>query len=93
MRRTDRDERAPSLTEAPTAASLYCLAAMVADEASLAGHRDFSKAIETAMDGFLATLPPDQQANALTLSYEIAMNCAGDSEEPTKPRLRLVYSR
>lgn len=66
---------------------------MVADEASLAGHRDFAKAIEAAMSGFLVTLPQDQQANALTLSYEIAMNRSGDSEEPAKPWLRLVYSR
>jgi hypothetical protein len=46
---------------------------MVADEASQAGFRDFAKAIEAALGGFLAALPPDQQENALRLSYEIAL--------------------
>ncbi len=94
MRRTERDERTLPLTDAPTTASLYCLAAMVADEASGAGFRDFAKAIETALGSFLATLPPDQQATALRLSYELAMNSVADGgEEPALPRLRLVYSR
>lgn len=45
------------------------------------------------MGKFLAILTPDQQANALRLSYEIAMNAVDDSEEAAHPRLRLVYSR
>ena len=93
MRRTERDERTLPLTDAPTTASLYCLAAMVADEASQTGFQDFAKAIETALGSFLATLPPDQQATALRLSYELAMNSVADGEEPALPRLRLVYSR
>jgi hypothetical protein len=66
---------------------------MVADEASQAGFRDFAKAIEAALGTFLATLPSDQQATALRLSYEIAMNSIADGEEAAAPRLRLVYSR
>jgi hypothetical protein len=66
---------------------------MVADEASQAGFRDFAKAIEAALGGFLAALPPDQQENALRLSYEIALGGGDDGDEPAPPRLRLVYSR
>ena len=93
MRQTDRDERPLSLADAPTTASLYCLAAMVADEASQAGFRDFAKGIEAALGGFLAKLPPDQQENALRLSYEIALGGGDDGDETATPRLRLVYSR
>ena len=93
MRQTERDERTLSLSDAPTTASLYCLAAMVADEASQTGFREFAKDLEAALGKFLATLPADQQANALRLSYEIAMNRLEDGEEDSQPRLRLVYSR
>lgn len=93
MRRTERDERPLPLSDAPTTASLYCLAAMVADEASQTGFRDFAKDLEAALGKFLATLSPEQQANALRLSYEIAMSAIDDSEEAVTPRLRLVYSR
>lgn len=93
MRQTDRDERTLPLADAPTTASLYCLAAMVADEASQAGFRDFAKGIEAALGGFLAKLPPDQQENALRLSYEIALGGGDEGEDDERPRLRLVYSR
>lgn len=93
MRRTERDECPLPLSDAPTTSSLYCLAAMVADEASQAGFRDFARAIEAALSGFLATLPADQQANALRLSYELAMNSVVEGEDAPAPRLRLVYSR
>ena len=93
MRQTERDELALPLSDEPTTASLYCLAAMVADEASQNGFREFAKDLEAALGKFLATLPADQQANALRLSYEIAMNAAPGSEEARQPRLRLVYSR
>lgn len=66
---------------------------MVADEASQAGFRDFARAIESALGSFLASLPPDQQENALRLSYEIALGGGDDGEETPAPRLRLVYSR
>ena len=49
MRRTERDEQPLPLSDAPTTASIYCLAAMVADEASHAGFRDFAKAIEAGI--------------------------------------------
>lgn len=93
MRRTERDELPTPLANAPTTASLYCLAAMVADEASGNGFREFAQEMEAAMGKFLAGLPSDQQANALRLSYEIAMNAEDASEEAPAPRLRLVYSR
>jgi len=93
VRQTERDENLLALTDAPTTASLYCLAAMVADEASQAGFREFAKAIEAALGGFLAAMPPDQQANALRLSYEIALGSGDDGQETAPPRLRLVYSR
>jgi len=93
VRRTERDERDLPFSDAPTTSSLYCLAAMVADEASQTGFREFAKDLEAALGKFLAALPPDQQANALRLSYEIAMNAVDDSEEAAPPRLRLVYSR
>jgi len=93
VRRTERDERTFPLSDAPTTSSLYCLAAMVADEASHTGFREFAKDLEAALGKFLATLPADQQANALRLSYEIAMNAVVEGEEAAAPRLRLVYSR
>lgn len=93
MTQTGRDERDTPFSDAPKTTSLYCLAAMVADEASENGHREFAKDIEAALGKFLATLPVDQQANALRLSYEIALNAVSDSEEAAPPRLRLVYSR
>ena len=93
MRRTDRDESPLPLSDAPTTSSLYCLAAMVADEASQAGFRDFARAIESALGSFLAALPPDQQENALRLSYEIALGGGDEGDETAPPRLRLVYSR
>lgn len=93
MRQTERDERNLPFSDEPTTASLYCLAAMVADEASQTGFREFAKDLEAALGKFLATLPAEQQANALRLSYEIAMNAVSGSEETAPPRLRLVYSR
>ena len=90
----EREERTLPLADAPTTTSLYCMVAMVADEASEAGFRDFAKALEAAMGGFLASLPADQQADALRLSYELAMGRMEDGEAAAPPpRLRLVYSR
>ena len=71
------------------AVHLYCLGALVADEASRNGFRDFARSLETALDGLLSGLPREEQATALRLSYEMALG----GEEPAPPRLRLVYSR
>jgi hypothetical protein len=68
---------------------VYCLGTLVADEASRHGLRDFSRSLETALEGLLSGLTRDEQATALRLSYEMALG----GEEPAPPRLRLVYSR
>ena len=78
-----------SRAEKPGAVSLYCMATLVADEASRNGFADFAKSIEGVLDGFLSGLPRDQQSQALRLSYELALG----GKEPAPPRLRLVYSR
>ncbi len=65
------------------------MAAMVADEASREGHKGFARALEAALNSFLASLSHEDQAAALRLSYELAMG--GPDTSP--PRLRLVYSR
>ena len=49
----------------------------------------FARALENALCGFLSGLPREEQAEALRLSYEIALGGA----EPAPPRLRLIYSR
>ncbi len=68
---------------------LYCMTAMVADEASSKGHADFARALEKLLQCFLSGLPHEEQCQALRLSYEMALR----GEEATPPRLRLVYSR
>ena len=74
---------------APGAAGIYCMAALVAEEAAQNGCTDFAKAIEKSMDSLLAGLPRNQQREALMMSYEMAL----DGKDPAPPRLRLVYSR
>lgn len=69
--------------------NLYCMAAMVADEASRTGYHDFARDLETALTHFLSGLPRDEQGTALRLSYEMALG----GEDAAPPRLRLVYSR
>ena len=71
------------------AVHLYCMATLVADEASRSGFRDFASSLETALNGLLSALTRDEQAAALRLSYEMALG----GEEPAPPRLRLAYSR
>lgn len=93
MRLTERDERPLPLADAPKAAILYCLSAMVVDEASEAGFAEFARAIEGAMGRLLSTLPAEQQATALRLSYELAVSGFRQDEAAPPPRLRLVYSR
>ena len=71
------------------AASIYCMATLVAEEATRNGFKDLATSIETAIGGFLSGLTRDDQRQALRLSYEMMLG--GDS--PAPPRLRLAYSR
>ncbi len=75
--------------EGKGAVHVYCMAALVADEASLSGFRDFAQGLETLLGSFLASLPRADQEQALRLSYEMALR----GEDATPPRLRLVSSR
>jgi hypothetical protein len=83
----ERDRR--HVEDQANPASLYCMASLVADEASRNGFRDFARALEAALDGFLSVMPRDQQSMALRLSYEAALG----GQDAAPPRLRLVYSR
>lgn len=78
-----------SQPETPRAVKLYCMATMVADEASREGESALAKSLENALDGYLAGLPKDLQRQALRFSYELALQ----DTDPAPPRLRLVYSR
>ena len=78
-----------SRTDAGSPVSLYCMGALVADEASRGGFQDLARSMESALGSFLSGLTRNEQKQALRLSYEMAL----DSEEPAPPRLRLVYSR
>ena len=69
--------------------SLYCMSALVADEASRGGFADFAKSVEAAMASLLCGLPREVQVQALRIAFEMALG----GEEPAPPRLRLVYSR
>jgi hypothetical protein len=71
------------------AVSVYCLGTLVAEEAQRTGCAGFAKSLEKMLSGFLEGLPRDIQSQALRLSYEMA---AG-GENPSVPKLRLVYSR
>lgn len=73
----------------PGAVSMYCMATLVADEASRGGFMDLAKSIESALCSFLSSLTRDEQSQALRLSYEMALG----GDEPAPPRLRLAYSR
>ncbi len=87
MNNQELDQRQEA--EQPNPASLYCMASMVADEASRNGFGDFARALEAALDDFLTGMSRDQQSIALRLSYEAALR----GLDPAPPRLRLVYSR
>lgn len=76
-------------TEPPSPVNLYCIAAMVADEASREGHKTFARALEAALSSFLSSLSREDQGVALRLSFEMTLR----SNDKTLPRLRLVYSR
>lgn len=68
---------------------LYCLGALVAEEAARIGFPDFARSIETALGSLLSRLPREEQSEALRLSYLLALGPEG----PGQPRLRLVSSR
>jgi hypothetical protein len=74
---------------ATSAISLYCMTALVADEASRSGQLAFAKSMEEAMADLLSNMPREQQKQALRIAYEMALG----KENPAPPRLRLVYSR
>ena len=76
-------------SEGGDAVNLYCMGALVANEASRNGFREFARSLEGLLDGFLSALPRDKQWQALKVSYEMALS----GEDPAPPRLRLVYSR
>jgi hypothetical protein len=78
-----------SRSDNPDAVNLYCMASLIADEASRNGFKDFAKSVELALAGLLSGFTHDQQWQALKLSYEMALG----GSEPAPPRLRLVYSR
>ncbi len=78
-----------SRPDKPGAVSVYCMATLVADEASRSGLKEFSKSLETLLFGFLSGLTHDEQRQALRLSYEMSLG----GVEPAPPRLRLAYSR
>ena len=71
------------------AGSVYCMATLVAEEATRNGFKDLATSIETAIGGFLSGLSRDEQRQALRLSFEMALG----GESPAPPRLRLAYSR
>jgi hypothetical protein len=79
----------PSQPEQTGAVSVYCLTALVADEASRGGFLDLARSLESALCGFLMELTQDEQRLALKLSYEMSLG----GGEPSPPRLRLAYSR
>ena len=53
------------------------------------GCRGFAKSLEAALEELLASMPREKQAQALRLSYEMALG----GESAARPKLRLVYSR
>lgn len=76
-------------TDPANPANLYCMASLVADEASRSGFREFAHALDAALEIFLSGMPRDQQFTALRLAYEAALK----GHDAAPPRLRLVYSR
>ena len=73
----------------PGAVNMYCMATLVADEASRGGYKELAKSLEAALFSFLSGLTHDEQRQALRYSYELALG----GDEPAPPRLRLAYSR
>lgn len=72
--------------------TLYCLGAILAEQAFRNSCAEFGKMLEPALEALLKSMPRDLQGQALQLSYEMAVAGVVD-EAPVKPKLRLVYSR
>jgi hypothetical protein len=90
VRRVDGD--AVTTNDTSSEVTLYCLGAILAEQAFRNSCAEFGKMLEPALDTLLKSMPRDLQWQALRLSYEMAM--AGvPGEAPVKPKLRLVYSR
>ena len=87
MRRVETER--PIAEQATGKVSVYCLTSFILQEALANDCRGFAKSLETALEELLADMPREQQAQALRLSYEMALR--GESAE--RPKLRLVYSR
>ena len=79
----------PEAGERKQGVQLYCLGALVAEEAARSGFGDFARSLEAALCGLLSGLPREAQGEALRLSYEMALS----GDEPAPPRLRLVHSK
>ncbi|HLF22160.1 MAG TPA: hypothetical protein VI582_06630 [Aestuariivirga sp.] len=87
MRRVETER--PVEEKATGEVSIYCLASFIVEEAQANGCRGFAKSLETALAELLAGMPRNSQAQALRLSYEMALG----GESAARPKLRLVYSR
>ncbi len=87
MRRVETER--PTEEQATGEVSIYCLASFIVEEALANGCRSFAKSLESALAELLVDMPRDKQAQALRLSYEMALR--GESAAP--PKLRLVHSR
>ena len=78
--------------EEPSAVKTYCMGSVVADRAAREGYVEFAKSLEEALSGLLLSLTRDEQRQALSMAYEVAL--ARDTNETVQqPTLRLVYSR
>lgn len=70
--------------------SMYCLGSYLIEEARDSGFHDLARDLEGVFGGFLRMMPRAQQAEALQVSYELAMS---NEETVCRPQLRLVHSR
>jgi hypothetical protein len=87
LRRVESEK--PAEENATDEVSVYCLTSFIVEEALANGCRGFATSLERALEELLAEMPRDRQAQALRLSYEMAVG--GDNA--ARPKLRLVYSR
>jgi hypothetical protein len=86
------DGDAAPKSETSQEVTLYCLGAILAEQAFRNSCAEFGKMLEPALDALLKSMPRDLQGQALRLSYEMAV-AGTPGDVPAKPKLRLVYSR